>query len=165
MLSWKVLDFLICLESGKFSLKSAWKWLYGLEKYRHYSVCDRSVYESYVPFTDPLYMCPDLKDSYQFDWETETVEFVVDPIRGKKYKYYSIRCPNIKAQHFSWRRGSPGHSWRTSWGLFLWWRSWQACWAALAESSLSRWERTPPVWANAGIAEGQASICLFVQAV
>ena len=29
-------------------------------------------------------MCPDLKDSYQFDWETETVEFVVDSIRGKK---------------------------------------------------------------------------------
>ena len=45
-------------------------------------------------------MCPDLKDSYQFDWETETVEFVVDSIRGKKYKYYSIRCPNIDAQHF-----------------------------------------------------------------
>ena len=29
-------------------------------------------------------MCPDLKDSYQFVWETETVEFVVDSIRGKK---------------------------------------------------------------------------------
>ena len=32
-------------------------------------------------------MCLDLKDSYQFDWETETVEFVVDSIRDKKYKY------------------------------------------------------------------------------
>ena len=38
MLSWKVLDFSICLENGKFSLKSAWKWLHGLEKYRHQKV-------------------------------------------------------------------------------------------------------------------------------
>ena len=38
MLSWKVLDFSVCLENGKFSLKSAWKWLYGLEKYRHQKV-------------------------------------------------------------------------------------------------------------------------------
>ena len=38
MLSWKVLDFSISLENGKFSLKSAWKWLYGLEKYRHQKV-------------------------------------------------------------------------------------------------------------------------------
>ena len=38
MLSWKVLDFSICLENGKFSLKSAWKWLYGLEKYKHQKV-------------------------------------------------------------------------------------------------------------------------------
>ena len=45
-------------------------------------------------------MCPDLKDSQEFDWKTKTVEFVVDSIRGKKYKYYSIRCTNIDAQHF-----------------------------------------------------------------
>ena len=32
ILSWKVLDFSICLENGKFSLKSTWIWLYGLEK-------------------------------------------------------------------------------------------------------------------------------------
>ena len=38
MLSWKMLDFSICLENGKFSLKSAWKWLYGLEKYKHQKV-------------------------------------------------------------------------------------------------------------------------------
>ena len=36
------------------------------------------------------------------------MEFVVDSIRGKKYKYYSIRCPNIDAQHFRQVfRGSP----------------------------------------------------------
>ena len=45
-------------------------------------------------------MCPDLKDNYQLDWETETVEFVVDSIHGKKYGYYSIRCPDIDTQHF-----------------------------------------------------------------
>ena len=43
MLSWKVLDFSICLENGRFSLKSAWKWLYGLEKYRHQKVESVSV--------------------------------------------------------------------------------------------------------------------------
>ena len=43
MLSWKVLDFSICLENGRFSLKNAWKWLYGLEKYRHQKVESVSV--------------------------------------------------------------------------------------------------------------------------
>ena len=38
MLSWKVRDFSMCLENGKFSLKSAWKWPYGLQKCRHQKV-------------------------------------------------------------------------------------------------------------------------------
>ena len=40
------------------------------------------------------------------------VEFVVDSIRGKKYKFYSIRCTNIDAQHFN-KQIQRSTNWRT----------------------------------------------------